>query len=599
MCVSLGLSRTCPWPHSSDVSMASIVSFFDLPTRITLSKVSHYFRELLESEGIQRQLLSQQSFKPLLTAQESTFQQYARFTAMHSAYPSMVRYFEEPISEGPACVRMTSDGSKMVVLSRRRCNIVCYELPFMKPCWTAKFDGVCLGSFEHLLQITPDGKKLVFYDGHRVNDAHPIKPGFIVIDMQTGQQILKFAQEEKQIRVLAMNPDGKSIDTVSIPGIIKRWDLVTGDCVGTFKKKNQAILQISPNGQVAISKSVVGEGDLIVWDVKTGEILQTLKNSRSVDGVAWNKVEICQNNELAIVWSSLRSGLQVFDLSSGLCIANVMATEKDSIVVDYFRMSPNGKFILVGNRHELAFFNLETKRFQKTRPCEAEITEECVYITPDGTGVMIGTNRSVEFWNFCELPEEHLSRMYKYLVKQQSRPLGRIYFHLEMSSMLPQVVKDEIREISFCCQLSDIDSYALYNATQEALPAIQKHLERATKLPNLSQQMASEAIYRILALPNPVKKAVCINFCAIRKERFGFLLKKDPFIEFTDSLNCKFFIPDFLQAIQCTRKEYQQKYPMLEICLENFRKGQGTLAYRIVPLVSSCVRRTLQFLNEA
>ncbi len=573
MSVGLGLSKRCPWPHVSDVGVSSVACFLDMPTRLTLSKVSRYFRELLESEAIQRQFLAQQSFKPLLMAQESTFQQYARFRAMHIAYPSMVRYHTEPVLGYPSCVRITPDGSTMAVLCRYPYyNIGCYDLPSMNERWRVKFIGINLGLFESRLRMSPDGTTLVFYDGQRMSDTQPQKPGLIVIDMQTGKQLLKFAQEEGNFHFFKMNPDGKSIATVSWreENKIKRWDLATGLCLQTFQKGDKNILQISPDGKVAISESGDGINNLEVWDVETGILLQTLLIDRRVIGPCWNQIEISQDNTIAIVWNSSQHALQFFDLTNGACIFTLKGDENDPILFNFFRISPNGKFVVGGHKNSLVFFNLETKRYQKTRLCNSEVNDDSVHITPDERGVVFGMNRSIEFWNFCELPEERLTRMYEYLERREK---GHGEDLLEKSSMLPQFVKDEIREISFCYSLSDTHGYALYNATQVALPAIQKHLERATDLPKLSRQMASEAMRRILSLPDPVKEVVCKNFFSVRNERFDFLLKKDPYIEFTAALNCQFFIPDCLEAIQRTMKEYKNQFPLLDKCLNDFRKG--------------------------
>src|SRR5579863_9927665 len=120
MSMSVGLSQPCPLPMAEGL-VPSVVSYLDLPARTTLSKVSRYFRTLLESEASKRQFLAQQSFRPLLTGQERTFQQYDRFQAMHSAYPSMVRYHEEFVEGNPICVRVTPDGSTMAFLCRNPC----------------------------------------------------------------------------------------------------------------------------------------------------------------------------------------------------------------------------------------------------------------------------------------------------------------------------------------------------------------------------------------------------------------------------------------------------------------------------------------------
>lgn len=593
MSVGLGLSRPCPWPNISDIGLSSITCFLDLQTRLTLSKVSHYFQEFLASEVIQRQFLAQQSFRPLLTVQESTFQQYARFQAMHTAHPSMVRYHTEFVVGHPTCVRITPDRSKMVVLCRNPCHIACYDLPSMNSCWKIRFADVNFGLYESRLRIGPDGKKLVFYDGHRTSDSLPIKPGLIVIDMQTGEQSLKFAQEEGNLYLFKMNPDGKSIDTISWreENKIKRWDLATGLCVQTFQKGDKIVLQISPDGKVAILESRVGSKNLEVWEVETNTIIQTLETDRTFIMPVWSEIEISQDNRIAVIWDSVRHALQIFDLTNGAFIYTLKGDTNDPIVFNYFRISPDGKFVVGGHGSSLMFFNLETKRIQKTRPCYAKINEDSVHVTPDGTGVVLGTDNSVEFWHFCELPEEHLTRMYNHLARLNKEQPDAC---LEMSPMLPKFVQDEIREISVCCRLSESNSCALYNATQVAFPAIQKHLERAMSLPKQSMQIASEAMHRILALPDPVKEVLCKNFCSIRAERFKCPVRNAPSIVFRTAGNCEFFIRDCLEAIQCTMREYRQKYPLLEKCLENFRKSQGTMALRRAPAVTACGTRSVE-----
>ena len=83
-----------------------------------------------------------------------------------------------------------------------------------------------------------------------------------------------------------MFPDGRRVVSCdggrNTPGVIKLWDVETGECVATLKGHSDSVecVAVSPDGRRVVSGS--HDNTLKVWNVATGNCVATLRGHSDV-----------------------------------------------------------------------------------------------------------------------------------------------------------------------------------------------------------------------------------------------------------------------------------------------------------------------------
>jgi len=81
----------------------------------------------------------------------------------------------------------------------------------------------------------------------------------------------------KNVRAVALFPDGRRAISASDDGTLKLWDLDLGECPPALDRHTDQVNAIAllANGRRVISAS--GDHTLKLWDLETGRCLQTLE----------------------------------------------------------------------------------------------------------------------------------------------------------------------------------------------------------------------------------------------------------------------------------------------------------------------------------
>ncbi|WP_082209737.1 WD40 repeat domain-containing protein [Fischerella sp. PCC 9605] len=180
---------------------------------------------------------------------------------------------------------------------------------------TNKFSRSFIGHSSNVLSlaVTPDGKILASggLDGIRLWDliqqrplatlVHynniskiAISPGGQILasgdtkgmvklwNLNSGQLIREFTAHTKVISGIAFTPDDQTLVTASHDGTIKLWNAKTGDLVSTLTADKNWMshrdwinaIAINPNGRILASGGK--QGIVKLWDLTTGKLLNTL-----------------------------------------------------------------------------------------------------------------------------------------------------------------------------------------------------------------------------------------------------------------------------------------------------------------------------------
>jgi WD40 repeat protein len=134
---------------------------------------------------------------------------------------------------------------------------------------------------------------------------------------------------------IALSPDGRMLASSSNCGDVLLWDVATGQLIKTLTGHSLTVVDVAfqPQGHLLASGSF--DTTIKIWDLETGECLQTLaEHQQIVTAIDFHP----QGHKL--VSGSFDTTIKIWDLESGLCLQTIQQHSKTVIDVLF---SPNGQ----------------------------------------------------------------------------------------------------------------------------------------------------------------------------------------------------------------------------------------------------------------
>jgi hypothetical protein len=106
-------------------------------------------------------------------------------------------------------------------------------------------------------------------------------------NLETGERTL--TAHSAQVYGLAIAPDGRTLASGGGDNTVKLWNLETGELLRTLNGHSKKVFSVafSPDGQTLASGSIYGESTIKIWNWKTGELRHTLTPSHENFGVVY------------------------------------------------------------------------------------------------------------------------------------------------------------------------------------------------------------------------------------------------------------------------------------------------------------------------
>jgi len=167
------------------------------------------------------------------------------------------------LTTSAATVAMSPDGSRVLL-----CGIL-KEPAIMLDAATRRW----LYTFTEPADIdaaafSPDGKQFAVAAGKSV----------VVRDVATGQVVRRWQNESDDVHTLSYSPDGKQLLGCSQLRIATIWDVASGAKQQSFETSDWIrAAAFSPNGRQVVTGGGDKSGELLLWDVRSGEKLRTLR----------------------------------------------------------------------------------------------------------------------------------------------------------------------------------------------------------------------------------------------------------------------------------------------------------------------------------
>jgi WD40 repeat protein len=168
-------------------------------------------------------------------------------------------------ARSPAAVAVTPDGCSLLWTTRSRPpNILMWSLTSNQP--LARFGA---DESPNMMDLSRDGKSIVTGDSRGVVRTW---------DLATGQMLREYRIHNDAVTDLDLSPPGRLVATASFDEI-RVTDLVTGETVYSFDVPTARTAAISPDGRRLVSGGFREE--VFLWDLTTGQQLPTLRAERA------------------------------------------------------------------------------------------------------------------------------------------------------------------------------------------------------------------------------------------------------------------------------------------------------------------------------
>jgi hypothetical protein len=365
-----------------------------------------------------------------------------------------------------------------------------------------------------LIKFSQDGK---FVLGLSNADEHEVN----VFDRESQQIVKTLVGHGRKPAYIQISPDNKIVHTAENKdeersAIIKRWNLETGECIGTFDVPDAAvgcighesnkISWISPDGKTAIAQCV--NKNFTFFEVETSKILLVL-NEHYNSNDTLTPIQISDDQTIAMTTFAMTL------LGFGFYTMHVWNLKKRQHLYSFqppalptaMALTPDGTRALIGCANgDIVLLHIGTnsqKIIQKAH--DAQI--KSLQITADGTKFFsTAEDRTKKDWDLDILPEEFLRRL-ELLCEHHHTEQG----HAEMSKgfrNLPQFAQKDIAAIEKQRTGDKVlaNFIRIYTALQ--IQPTRRLLQRALREPHLAHILVSEAIRRTNKLTDSVRNNV-------------------------------------------------------------------------------------------
>ena len=244
-------------------------------------------------------------------------------------------------------------------------------------------------------------------------------------NVNTGNLLQTFEGHSKWVNSVAYSPDGQTLASGSndnsvgevlasgsFDDTIKLWNVKTGKLLQTLEGNSHSVNSVaySPDGQTLASGGSISYQELIrlkyspdlasgsydqsikLWDVKTGKLLQTLKDdSGSVKSVAYSP------DGQTLASGSRDNTIKLWDVKTGKLLQTL---EGHSSSVKSVAYSPDGQTLASGSwDNTIKLWNVKTGNLLQTLEGHSSWVNSVAY-SPDGQTVASGSRDStIKLWN--------------------------------------------------------------------------------------------------------------------------------------------------------------------------------------------------------
>lgn len=239
------------------------------------------------------------------------------------------------------------------------------------------------------VEISPDGRRVL-----TAGDNNMVS----LWDWETGELLQTMRGHISWVSSVNFSPDGNTAISGSDDRSLILWDLETGVPIRHFRGHTGRIWDVTftPDGRYVLSAAT--DETLILWDVFTGEIVRVFRGH----GGAIYKVDVSSDGLLAISASEDQT-LRLWDLQTGEALRRFDGHTSDVRTVAF---SPDNLFVLSGsNDASVRIWDVSTGGEILRLDGHTDVVLSAIY-SASGNSVLTGSqDRTVRYWRVVSISD--------------------------------------------------------------------------------------------------------------------------------------------------------------------------------------------------
>lgn len=220
--------------------------------------------------------------------------------------------------------------------------------------------------------------------------------GLFVVDKSLAQtkpklgtkpEIQVLTKSNNDIRAIAFSTQKNVLATGGFDSVVRLWDTDTGRIIRSLKVNNSSqdavhSLEFSPDG-----KTLVTGGKYVqLWDVSTGRLKLKLADNPTGRREDVDSLSFSHDGQLLAVSRGIwRPQVQLWDLKTG----NWLQTILSSVTSTRVKFSPSEDLLITASHLNTELFNVKSKRKTEIRYGGLDANVESVAFSPDGKTLAI------------------------------------------------------------------------------------------------------------------------------------------------------------------------------------------------------------------
>lgn len=220
------------------------------------------------------------------------------------------------------------------------------------------------------------------------------------VDLETGQILPDRIDHAGQVNATAVTPDGRTLATASVDGMVQFWDLRPRRSEPVFLQRSNVVWDVAfaPDSSNLV---IAGDPEAAIYDATTGTLRHRLPMGKLVSRVVYSP----DGRRVAV--STERGSLRIWDAATGQPVTPMLAASDRIHDLSY---SGDGRWLVLGGPAD----RVRLLEGETGRPALPEFTTSAAIVatlvTPGGHRLVAGTvHGQVHFWSLpdgAEVPAQ-------------------------------------------------------------------------------------------------------------------------------------------------------------------------------------------------